>query len=152
MAIGQWDARRVLKEILPPHTSLAFPAMRELRTGLASADFVAQVDTVQRPAGYRLVGAFEGNGVEAVAVAGFRMSTSLSWGRYLYIDDLSTVASARQQGLAGQLLAWIHNEADRLGCSQVHLDSGVGPDRGSAHRLYLNTGYVINAHHFTRRD
>ncbi len=142
----------MLKEIFPPYTSLAFPAMRELRTGLANADFVAQVDTVQRPAGYRLVGAFMGNGVEAVAVAGFRMSTSLSWGRYLYIDDLSTVASARQQGLAGQLLAWIHNEADRLGCSQVHLDSGVGPDRRSAHRLYLNTGYVINAHHFTRRD
>ncbi len=70
----------------------------------------------------------------------------------MHSDDLSTVASARRQGFAGQLLAWIHNEADRLGCSQVHLDSGVGAERQSAHRLYLNTGYVINAHHFVRRS
>lgn len=141
----------MLKEILPPHTSLAFAAMRELRTGLTSPeDFVVQVDTVQRPAGYRLVGAFPGDGVQAMAVAGFRVNTSLSWGRHVYIDDLSTVASARRQGFAGQLLTRIHNEADRLDCSQVHLDSGVGPDRQSAHRLYLNTGYVINAHHFMR--
>ena len=150
-SIGQCDDRTVLEEILPPHTLLAFAAMRELRTGLTGADFVAQVDTVQRRAGYRLVGAFSGKGVDAVAVAGFRVNTSLSWGRHVYIDDLSTAASARRQGFAGQLLAWIHTEADRLDCSQVHLDSGVGPDRQSAHRLYLNTGYAIYAHHFTRR-
>lgn len=71
----------MLKEILPPHTSLAFAAMRELRTGLSSRDdFVEQVDTVQRPAGYRMVGAFPGDGVQAMAVAGFRVNTSLSWG------------------------------------------------------------------------
>jgi len=79
------------------------------------------------------------------------VNTSLSWGRHVYIDDLSTMASVRRQGFASQLLAWIHNEADRLDCSQVHLDSGVGPYRHSAHRLYLNTGYVIHAHHFIRR-
>lgn len=111
----------MLKEILSPHTGLAFIAIRELRTSLARrGDFIEQVDTVQRPAGYRLVGAFTGDDVDAVAVAGFRVSTSLSWGRHVYIDDLSTVASARRQGFAGQLLAWIDNEAHRLGCSQVH--------------------------------
>ncbi len=133
----------MLKEILPLHTLLAFTAMRELRTGLTGDDFVERVDTVQRRAGYRLVGAFPGDGVDAVAVAGSRVNTSLSWGRHVYIDDLSTVASARRQGFASQLLAWIHNEADRLDCSHVHLDSGVGAERQSAHRLYLNTGYVL---------
>ncbi len=142
----------MLEEILPPHTVLAFAAMQELRTGLTGPDdFVEQVDTIQRPNGYRLVGAFSGHGVDAVAVAGFRVTTSLSWGRHVYIDDLSTMASVRRQGFASQLLAWIANEADLLDCGQVHLDSGVGPDRQSAHRLYLNTGYVINAHHFMRR-
>ncbi|MBV9164176.1 MAG: GNAT family N-acetyltransferase [Pseudonocardiales bacterium] len=141
----------MLAEIVPPDTRVAFAAMRELRTSLSNLEeFVEQVDTIQRPAGYRLVGVFPGERVDAVAVAGFRLSTSLSWGRHLYVDDLSTMSSARGQGFASQLLAWVHEEAGRLGCRQVHLDSGVGPDRHAAHRLYLNSGYVISAHHFAR--
>ena len=140
-------------EILPPDTALAFVAMRALRTELDGCDpFVDQVDRVLRPEGYRLVGVLPGDGADAVAVAGFRLATSLSWGRHLYVADLSTVPSARGQGFAGQLLAWIHGEAERLGCREVHLDSGVGPGRYAAHRLYLNSGYVINAHHFVRRN
>jgi GNAT superfamily N-acetyltransferase len=141
----------VLTEILPPDTGATFAAMRVLRTALTSREeFVNQVDAVQRPTGYRLVGVVPGEGLEAVAVAGFRLSTSLSWGRHLYVDDLSTVPTARGQGHARQLLAWIHTEAARLGCNQVHLDSGVGPDRTTAHRLYLACGYAITAHHFAR--
>lgn len=41
-------------------------------------------------------------------------------------------------------------EATRLGCGQLHLDSGVGIDRADAHRLYMNAGLVISAHHFAR--
>jgi GNAT superfamily N-acetyltransferase len=90
------------------------------------------------------------DGTDAVAIAGFRLSTSLSRGRHVYIDDLSTVPCARRRGFASELLRWIHIEAKRLGCDQVHLDSGVGPGRLAAHRLYLNSGYVISAHHFAR--
>lgn len=109
--------------------------MRELRTRLSSLEaFVEQVDSVQRPAGYRLVGVLPEDGTDAVAVAGFRLSTSLSWGRHIYIDDLSTLPSARRRGFASELLGWIHDEAERLGCDQVHLDSGVGPSRRAAHR------------------
>jgi GNAT superfamily N-acetyltransferase len=139
-------------EILPPDTALAYPAMRALRTGLTSCEvFVRQVDEQQRPEGYRLVGVRPGEGADVVAVAGFRLATSLSWGRHLYVDDLSTLPSARHQGFAGQLLGWIHHEAERLGCPEVHLDSGVGSNRYSAHRLYFGSGYVINAHHFVRQ-
>jgi GNAT superfamily N-acetyltransferase len=139
------------QEIAPPDTALAFTAMRELRTTLTDRDeFAKQVDELQRPEGYRLVGVLPGQGEDAVAVAGFRLATSLSWGRHLYVDDLSTVPSARGQGFARELLAWVHDEADRLGCPEVHLDSGVGPNRYAAHRLYLNSGYVINAHHFIK--
>jgi GNAT superfamily N-acetyltransferase len=139
------------QEIVPPDTALAFTAMRELRTTLTDRDeFAKQVDELQRPEGYRLVGVLPGQGEDAVAVAGFRLATSLSWGRHLYVDDLSTVPSARGQGFARELLAWVHDEADRLGCREVHLDSGVGPNRYAAHRLYLNSGYVINAHHFIK--
>jgi len=142
----------MLREIKPPHTSEAFTAMRELRPAFADCDeFVRQVDDEQRPEGYRLIGVFPDQSPDAAAVAGFRLATSLSWGRHLYVDDVSTVPSARGQGFATQLLTWIHGEAHRLDCREVHLDSGVGPDRYTAHRLYLNVGYVIAAHHFIKR-
>lgn len=125
--------------------------MRELRSGIVNlTEFVEQIDEVQRPAGYRLVAVVPDENGDALAVAGFRLSTNLAWGRHLYVDDLSTRPAARGQGLASRLLDWIHGEAERLNCRQVHLDSGVGQNRATAHRLYLNSGYVISSHHFTR--
>lgn len=144
------EATRV-EEIRPPHTHLALSALRELRPGQDDdAELIRQVDEVLRPAGYRLVGVFEGD-ASAVAIAGFREAHNLAWGHHIYVDDLSTVASARGRGHAGALLEWVREEALRLGCGQVHLDSGVGLDRADAHRLYLRSGFVISSHHFARR-
>jgi GNAT superfamily N-acetyltransferase len=141
----------VIVELVPPHTDRAFEAMRELRPGLVSReDFVKQVDHRQRPSGYRLAASVPDQAAPAVAVAGFRLGDNLAWGRHLYIDDLSTVPAARQQGHARDLLEWLHVEAERLGCREVHLDSGVGTDRTAAHRLYFNCGYRIGSHHFVR--
>jgi GNAT superfamily N-acetyltransferase len=108
------------------------------------------VDDVQRAEGYRLVGAFEEASPHAVAVAGFRVAHSISWGRFLYVDDLSTLPDARRRGHGRQLLDWLVEEGRRLGCEQLHLDSGVGAERADAHRLYLNAGLAITAHHFAR--
>jgi GNAT superfamily N-acetyltransferase len=140
-----------IRELLPPETGLAFEAMRELRTDLSDEQsFVHQVDGVQRTEGYRLVAAFEAGASEPSAVAGFRTSHSLSWGHYLYVDDLSTRQSERRRGHAHALLDWLIAEGKRLGCDPFHLDSGVDIDRADAHRLYLNAGMVISAHHFAR--
>jgi GNAT superfamily N-acetyltransferase len=141
----------VVRELLPPETGLAFEAMRALRTDLVDEDaFVHQIDEVQRAEGYRLAGAFEDGEVGARAVAGFRVGNNLAWGHYLYVDDLSTLPDARCRGHGRALLDWLLEEAARLGCDQLHLDSGVGLERADAHRLYLNSGMVISAHHFAR--
>jgi GNAT superfamily N-acetyltransferase len=141
-----------LREIVPPETALAFPAMRELRPHYADeADFVERVDDVQRAEGYRLVGVFEDETSHAVAVAGFRVGHMLAWGRFLYVDDLSTLPEARRRGYGMRLLEWLREEAKRLGCEQLHLDSGVGADRTDAHRLYFNAGLAISSLHFARR-
>jgi GNAT superfamily N-acetyltransferase len=121
--------------------------MRALRTHYADeAEFVRRVDEVQRPQGYRLVGAFEGD--RCVAVAGFRVLHSLAAHDFVYVDDLSTLPEARGRGHARALLEWCMEEGRRLGCTQFHLDSGVGPEREDAHRLYFNTGLRIYAYHF----
>jgi GNAT superfamily N-acetyltransferase len=66
----------------------------------------------------------------------------------LYIDDVSTLPGARKQGHAWRLLEWLHDEAGRLQCEQIHLDSGFGPHRTAAHRLYFNAGFRMSSHHF----
>ncbi len=139
-----------LKEILPPDTALAFAAMRELRTHLQDADaFARRVDEEQRPEGYRLVGAFEEDG-RVTAVAGFRLLHTLYGGDVLYVDDLSTMAEARGRGHAGALVDWCAEEGRRLGAHALHLDSGVGPERQDAHRLYFRKRLRITSYHFAR--
>jgi GNAT superfamily N-acetyltransferase len=146
----QADAAQI-RELHPGETQLAYPAMRALRTTYDSEpEFVEHVDGALRPAGYRLLGAFSPDREPAVAVAGFRVGDNLAWGHYIYVDDLSTAPEARRQGHAGALLQWLSDEGRRLGCSQLHLDSGVGPERHDAHRLYHAHGLSIYSHHFAR--
>jgi GNAT superfamily N-acetyltransferase len=122
--------------------------MRALRTHYTDeAEFVRRVDEVQRPEGYRIVGVFDGD--RCVAVAGFRVTHHLAWHDTLYVDDLSTLPEARGRGYGRALLEWCMEEGRRRGCTQFHLDSGVGPEREDAHRLYFNTGLRISAHHFS---
>ena len=136
-----------ITELNDENTALAYTVMRELRPHLASTDeFVAAV-RIQRKEGYRLVASLDASG-QVAAVAGFRHMTNLYAGSHLYIDDLTTLSSARRQGHAGALLKWVDEEARRLGCAGVHLDSGT--HRHDAHRLYLGSGYVIPAFHFSK--
>ena len=145
---------RTLRPISPPDAALALPALRELRP---HAPALARVETLLdhlrlvEAEGYRLVGAFEPGRAEAAGVAGYRVMTTLWDGSVLYVDDLSTLPDARGRGHAGALLAWLDAEARRLGCRAVHLDSGVGEARYTAHRQYLKHGMNIVAHHFQKR-
>ena len=124
--------------------------MRALRRHYTDrAEFVRRVDQVQRPEGYRLVGVFEDDG-RCTAAAGFRVIRNLASGDCLYVDDLSTLPDARRRGHGRALIEWCLDEATRLGCDELHLDSGVGPDREAAHRLYFSLGLRITSYHFAR--
>lgn len=87
----------------------------------------------------------EENG-EAISACGFRYLTSLFEGRYIYIDDLSTLPEARGKGHAGILFDYVVSKAKAENLPAVHLDSGH--QRFDAHRLYLNKGMKIVYHHF----
>jgi GNAT superfamily N-acetyltransferase len=139
-------AEPLVRELDASESHLAFVAMRELRPQFDTLErFVEQVNERQRPMGYRLLASFDGE--EVAAAAGFRTGHSLAWGHFLYVDDLVTLSTARRRGHAGRLLDWCTAEARRLGCDQIHLDSGT--HRHDAHRLYLQSGYDITGFHFT---
>lgn len=141
-----------IRELEVGETRLAHRAMHALRSTYEDEEeFAEHVDRVLRPVGYRLIAAFAPDREQAVAVSGFRAAHSLAWGHHLYVDDLSTLPEARRRGHGMALLDRLLEEARRLGCDQLHLDSGVGVERSDAHRLYLKSGMVISAHHFARR-
>jgi len=87
-------------------------------------------------------------GDQAAAVAVFETGYNLFRGKYIYIDDLSTLPGHRGNGYAGILLDWIIDFAQKEKYDQVHLDSGVNPNRTDAHRLYLNKRFQITSMHF----
>jgi GNAT superfamily N-acetyltransferase len=140
-----------VRELGPGETALAARTLLELRPALGSAEaLVRQIDERQRPAGYRLAGAFADGAEEAAAVAGFRVNEFLAWGRHLYVDDLVTAEAHRGRGHADRLFAWLEAEARREGCAELHLDSGVGEERQDAHRFYFRHGLRIASFHFAR--
>ena len=118
-------------------------AIFALRPFLHEETFIETIQRLQK-GGYNLV-YIEEDG-EAAAVGGFELGEKLHRGKYLYVDDLSTLPQYRKKGYGGKLLEWIIEFARKKGCDQVHLDSGV--QRFDAHRFYLKKGFHISSHHF----
>ena len=85
---------------------------------------------------------------KAVAAVGFRYLQFLYNGKQYYIDDLSTLPEYRGKGHAGKLLDYVIDKAKLNGFKTVNLDSGY--QRTDAHRLYLNKGFTLNSHHFSK--
>lgn len=120
-----------------------FDVMVALRPHLKRDEFVSRVRRQQQESGYALASVTAG---EIKAVAGFRISECLAWGKFLYVDDLVTGTSDRSQGYGGILFDWLVAYARAAGCDEFHLDSGV--QRFDAHRFYLKKRMAIQAHHF----
>lgn len=122
-----------------------FKVIKELRPHLKEENFVSLVKKMMTE-GYELAFIEEKN--IAVAAVGFRYLQLLYNGTQYYIDDLTTLPGSRGKGYAGKLLDYVETIARKKGFDAVTLDSGH--QRFDAHRLYLNKGFKIVAHHFSK--
>jgi GNAT superfamily N-acetyltransferase len=120
--------------------------MRLLRPHLADAGELAARVRRQRDGGYRLLAAWTGGTV--LALAGYRVQENLIHGRFLYVDDLVTATEARGTGIGARLLAAVAEEARRAGCVRLVLDTGL--DNVLAHRFYYRQGMLARALRFSR--
>ena len=123
-----------------------FEVMAELRPHLDQASFVSLVRSLEGE-GYCLVTIEEDDAV--VAVAGYRVRTTLFMGKNLYVDDLVTSEACRSKGHGKALIDWLRNEARKQDCKFLHLDSGT--QRHRAHRFYLRQGMDIASFHFSEK-
>ena len=120
-----------------------WPVAQQLRPHLDEDGFVAQVQR-QRGEGFHATVVYDA-GVPC-AFAGWRVREFLAHGRHLYVDDLVTDNAERSRGYGRALLDWLKQEARRLGCIRLQLDSGT--QRKDAHAFYLREGLRIEAFHF----
>lgn len=149
-AVGAASVESVLREISAEETAVAFAALSILRSGITDVTrFVEQVNTQQRPQGYRLLGIFEEGKANAVAVCGFREQNNLASGRHIHIDDIVTIPHGRSKGYAARLLAEVRRIAKEEGIDRIQVWSDVGSERTPAHRLYFENGFEIDAFHFS---
>ena len=88
------------------------PVLRELRTFLTEDEIIDRVQQ-QMTDGYRLA-CVETAGLVA-SVAGYRIVRNLTYGKFLYVDDLVTRADQKRSGYAGQLLDWLCERRPRPG-------------------------------------
>lgn len=122
----------------------AAEVLLELRPSFELAALISAIES-QGESGYRLA-ILESTGV-ILAVAGFRIDTKLAWGKHLYVDDLVTTSGRRSEGAGQVMVDWLKACAEKNGCAQLHLDSGV--QNFQAHRFYLREGSRIASHHFS---
>lgn len=128
----------------PAEIQTCFSVMVQLRPHLSEQEFIDRVN-LQMESGYRLTYLKDNDLV--VAVAGYRISHCLAWGRFLYVDDLITDETKRSKGYGKQLLDWLREHARQQGCAQLHLDSGI--QRLDAHRFYEREGMTNMSHHYS---
>ncbi len=121
-----------------------FGVMRQLRTHLTEELYLEMVRRQMKTNNYHVAALVEDGVVKCVA--GYRLAECLSWGKFLYVDDLVTDGDARSQNCGSRMMKWLAEEARRNGCAQLHLDSGV--QRHGAHRFYLRERMDITCYHF----
>jgi GNAT superfamily N-acetyltransferase len=118
--------------------------MAELRPHLDSENALLAAWRRQQAEGYRLLALCADDA--PVALAGYRILHTLVHGRHLYVDDLVTTATRQGEGLGGQLLERLKDEARRLDCGKLLLDTPMSNALGQ--RFYFRHGLLAGALRF----
>lgn len=122
----------------------AYTLMRELRPHLTdAANFIARVHR-QAQQGYCLQGVWQDQ--QLLALAGYRISENLLYGRFLYVDDLVTAPCARSHGLGAKLIDALRAEAHEQNCTHLVLDTALNNALGQ--RFYYRQGLLAAGMHF----
>ena len=117
------------------------------RTEFDLASLISQIKQQQK-GGYQI--AYVKSEKKVLCVAGFVLGQKLAWGKHIYIDDLVTNEEHRSTGAGSFLIGWFKGYARKIGCKQIHLDSGI--QNFPAHRFYLRERFNIASHHFSITD
>jgi ribosomal protein S18 acetylase RimI-like enzyme len=121
-----------------------YAVMKELRPHLATEEEFVDRATRQAAQGYRILAAWDGG--EVVALAGYRLQENLVYGRFLYVDDLVAGENSRRRRWGARLLEQLTGYAERADCAKLVLDTGLS--NALAQRFYFREGLLPGAMRF----
>lgn len=131
--------------LAPDWLALAEGVHRQLRPQLPY-DYAGKMQKVFAGGG-RMAIATDGDQVLGIAV--WRVFENTFEGIKFYVDDLVTDEAHRSSGLGQAMIAFLEQEARRLGAQTLVLDSGT--QRTQAHRFYFREGFVITSFNFKKQ-
>ncbi|WP_248798043.1 GNAT family N-acetyltransferase [Pseudomonas sp. MWU13-2105] len=130
----------------PAQCRECFAVMQELRPHLSDVEsFVEQVFR-QGEQGFRLLALREHG--QVIGLAGFRVTESTLYGRFVYVDDLVVTASQQRRELGAGLLEEVRRHARALGYRYLVLDTGM--HMPLAQRFYFRQGLLAKGMHFSQ--
>lgn len=124
-----------------------WPVVQQLRPRLLDAeDFIARVHRM-RADRYRILAAWQDRHT-VVALGGYHLMENLIYGRFLYVDDLVTLETARGARWGQALMDAMAAIGREHGCSSLVLDTALSNSR--AQRFYFRQGLLTQALRFGR--
>lgn len=123
----------------------AYCLIAQLNPDMPQAVYEARV-TKMLAQGYRCIAWVEEG--TYLGLCGFWTGTRFWCGDFIDLDNVVVDEAIRSQGIGKQLLAWVEQEARRLGCQQLGLDAYTTSH--FAHRFYFREGYIIKGYHFIK--
>jgi len=121
------------------------PLILAHHTSMNKEDFTLFVSEM-KGTGYQCIGAYEDG--KLIATVGFWIGVRFYCGKYMYVNNFVVDSNQRGKGIGSQVMEWLEEEAKRLGCKAVVLDSYV--TNSAAHRFYFGKGYSISNFHFKK--
>lgn len=123
-----------------------FPVISVLRPRLKGAEEWVERATEMATEGYRVLAAWDGGRV--VAVAGYRVMENLIHDHFLYVDDLVTAEGERGKGHGAALLKELSVIGVDEYCGRLVLDTAATNE--NARRFYKREGLIDAAIGFVK--
>lgn len=120
--------------------------IKQHHSTLKDEDFTVFVEEFKQ-SNYQCLGIYEEGSL--VATVGFWVGVRFYCGKYMYVNNFVVDSAKRGKGFGSRIMCWLEEEAVRLGCKAVVLDSYV--TNKAAHQFYFGKGYHISNFHF-RKD
>lgn len=136
-----------LRELAPTEINTAFAAFHLVYPNIVDITQFQEIVQIQQAEGYRLLGIFEENKHNAVAVCGFRICTNFAFGRYLNIDDLIIRDDVDHKNYGRQLLKTIQEIAQDAHCSDIQ--AHVQINSGTIRYLFEEAGFILTGQQFS---
>jgi GNAT superfamily N-acetyltransferase len=128
----------VIRELVGLEEIAAIYPLYQQNGSLPVALFQERLAAMILQGNYRCIAAFIGE--KMVGVSGFWIGTQLWAGMWAEADHVVVDAQSRSAGIGAKLMAWIEEEAERVGCDVARISMILGKER--THKFYSRSGYA----------